>query len=184
MEAGGDSVKFQVRFAQIVLIEMSDSKPNHNYELRILQSLRRIIRSVELYSKKLASSHKVTGPQLICLLTLKEKEPLTATQIGREVHLSPSTVVGVLERLEEKKMVERNRDSVDRRKVFVTLTDAGRQLIEAAPSPLQDRLSVALAALNELEQSTIALSLERIVQLMEVSDVDASPFLEPGTKIQ
>jgi len=66
----------------------------------------------------------------------------------------------------------------------VTLTDKGRELADSAPSPLQDKLSLALNALNELEQVSIALALEKVVELMEVGDVDASPLLEPGTKIQ
>lgn len=163
---------------------MATEQAAGGYELRILRSLRRIIRAVEMYSKKLASSHKITGPQLVCLLSIMEKEPLTATQIARDVHLSASTVVGVLDRLEEKGLTQRERDKSDRRKVYVTLTDKGRELADSAPSPLQDKLSLALNALNELEQVSIALALEKVVELMEVGDVDASPLLEPGTKIQ
>ena len=163
---------------------MATEQAAGGYELRILRSLRRIIRAVEMYSKKLASSHKITGPQLVCLLSIMEKEPLTATQIARDVHLSASTVVGVLDRLEEKGLTQRERDKNDRRKVYVTLTDKGRELADSAPSPLQDKLSLALNALNELEQVSIALALEKVVELMEVGDVDASPLLEPGTKIQ
>ena len=160
---------------------MDNSTPR--YDLRILRSLRRIIRAVELYSKKLASQHKVTGPQLICLLTIRECAPITATEIAKEVHLSPSTVVGVLDRLEEKKLVTRERDQKDRRKVYVRLTELGSELAESAPSPLQDRLAGALSSVSELEQASIALALERVVDLMEVRQVDASPILDTGTKI-
>jgi len=51
--------------------------------------------------------------------------------------------------------------------VFVSATDAGRELASQAPSPLQKHLADALNALPELEQATITLSLERIVTLME-----------------
>lgn len=153
------------------------------YDLRILRSLRRIIRSVEIYSKKLASKYQVTGPQLICLLTIAEKAPLTATKIAKEIHLSASTVVGVLDRLEEKELIKRERDKKDRRRVYVSLTEKGEKLAKSAPSPLQDKLAVALAALTDLEQSTIALALERVVDLMEVREVAADPILEPGSQI-
>ena len=150
------------------------------YDLRILRSMRRIIRSVDLYSKQLASVSGVTAPQLICLLTIVEHGQLTATEISREIHLSPSTVVGILDRLAEKGLVRRDRDREDRRVVTVTPTEGGKKLAGEAPSPLQKTLADSLNALPELEQATIALSLERIVALMEVQHLDSSPILETG----
>lgn len=150
------------------------------YDLRILRSMRRIIRSVDLYSKQLASGSGVTAPQLICLLAIVEHGQLTATEISREIHLSPSTVVGILDRLAEKDLVRRDRDREDRRVVTVTATEGGKRLANEAPSPLQKTLADSLNALPELEQATIALSLERIVALMEVQHLDSSPILETG----
>ena len=150
------------------------------YELRILRSLRRIIHSVDLYSKELAATNRITAPQLICLLHVANNGPVSATAIGREVHLSPSTVVGILDRLEEKGLVERQRSREDRRIVRVTATREGIELARKSPSPLQQRLANALSELPELEQATIALSLERIVALMEAPEVDAAAILATG----
>ena len=155
--------------------------PRVRSDLRVLQSLRRIIRSVEIYSRKLASSYNVTGHQLVCLLAIQEKGPLTATAIASEIHLSPSTVVGILDRLEEKKLVQRKRDEKDRRLVHVMITDFGRELVKEAPSPLQEKLAQALLNLSEIEQDTIALSLEKIVDLMEAGGIEALPILEAGS---
>jgi DNA-binding MarR family transcriptional regulator len=150
------------------------------YDLRILRSLRRIIRCVDLYSKQLSVSNQITTPQLVCLLAVVNNGPLTATAISREVHLSASTVVGILDRLEEKGLIARIRDRNDRRVVQVSATGAGVALSRQAPSPLQKTLANALNTLPELEQATIALSLERIVALMEAQGIDASPILATG----
>lgn len=152
----------------------------NRFDLHILRSLRRIIRAVDLYSGKLKSRHKITGPQLICLLAIVENGPLTATSLARLVHLSSSTVVGILDRLEKKELIRRTRDEKDRRQVNVAATESGVRLANHAPSPLQDGLARALSKLSELEQATIALSLRRIVDLMEVDDFDAAPILEAG----
>lgn len=152
--------------------DLPEQQTDSRYDLRILGSLRRIIRSVELYSKKLSSQFSITGPQLVCLLAIGGHDKVTASIIAKEIHLSPSTVVGVLDRLEEKQLIERTRDRTDRRKVYICLTDKGRALAESAPSPLQDRLSSSLGDLEESEKSTIALALERVVGLMEVEDLD------------
>jgi DNA-binding MarR family transcriptional regulator len=149
-------------------------------DLRVLSAMRRIIRSVDLYSKELAAKARITSPQLVCLLTLAEKGAMTATTISREVFLSPSTIVGILDRLEDKGLVKRERTSKDRRVVTVSVTEAGRELARSAPSPLQDTLTEALRTLPLAEQLDIATSLERVVRLMEAQHIDAAPILETG----
>ena len=150
------------------------------YDLRILTAMRRIIRCVELYSKHLSAHNRITAPQLVCLLTIVGHGPATATALSREVHLSPSTLVGILDRLEEKGLIRRERMREDRRQVQVSATPEGVELARSAPSPLQQGLADALNRLPELEQATIALSLERIVSLMEVEELEASPILATG----
>lgn len=156
------------------------------YDLRILRALRRITRAVALHSRQLSACSRITGPQLVCLRTVIEKGPMTATAISREVHVSASTVVGILDRLEDKGLIERERGRADRRIVFITATDAGRKLAHETPSPLQQKLAEALQALPELEQATITLSLERVVDLMESDQhlapvADESPMLDMPT---
>lgn len=151
-----------------------------NYELRIVQALRRIIRSVDIHSHKLATQHKITGPQLGCLMAVKENGPITSTKLAQKVYLSPSTIVGIIDRLEEKKLVQRSRDSKDRRLVHIGITTAGEQLIAAVPSLLQDTLVSALIELPDEEQISITMSLEKLVDLMEVGHISAAPLLETG----
>ncbi len=150
------------------------------YDLRILQSLRKIIRSVDLHSRKLSMQHDITAPQLISLLAVAETGPLTIAAISKEVHLSPSTLVGIVDRLEAKGLVERKRSEKDRRQVLISMTKQGEEFVRQAPSPLQETLAEALVELSPLEQSTISLSLERVVELMEAKELDAAPILQTG----
>jgi DNA-binding MarR family transcriptional regulator len=152
--------------------------PESRYDLQILQSMRRIIRAVDTYSRKLRSTCRLTAPQLICLLNIVEKEQTTTTKIAREVFLTPSTVVGILDRLEARGLIARSRDTGDRRVVNVTATEEGRTVAESAPSPLQDRLGEALNRLPVSEQAAIASSLKRVVDLMEAEHFEAAPILE------
>jgi len=158
----------------------SPSVPQESYELRVLQALRRIIQAIDIHSRKLAQQHDITGPQLVCLHELHNAGPRTVSGLAKSIYLSPSTMVGIVDRLEEKGLVARMRDLQDRRKVVVALTDAGRIMLERAPSPMQDRLAESLGRLAELEQVSITLSLEKIVQLMEAEEIDAAPLLETG----
>ena len=63
------------------------------------------------------------------------------------------------------------------------MTDAGEKITQSAPSLLQERFSDALRSLPELEQAAIALSLERVVKLMEAEHLEASPNLVPNSQI-
>jgi DNA-binding MarR family transcriptional regulator len=155
-----------------------NTEQNAQYDVRILQSLRKIIRAVDLHSRKLTKNHKITAPQLVCLLVAAEHGPLTVAGLAKYAHLSSSTVVGILDRLEEKQLVLRKRGIQDRRKVLVEATDLGRQYAKDAPSPLQDKLEDSLKQLSPLEQSTICLSLERIVTLMQAEDIEVSQYYD------
>lgn len=148
------------------------------YELDVLRSLRRIIRAVDIYSRKLKSEYDLTAPQLICLRVVVDQGPMTATALAEQVYVSPSTIVGILDRLEARGLVERTRNKKDRREIYVATTPAGRKLVDEGPSPLQAGLSAGLGRLPELEQATIALSLQKVVDLMEARDEDAAPMLD------
>ncbi len=153
------------------------------YEAQILRSIRRIIRSVDLYSHKLDLDCGVTVPQLSCLLRVVASGPMTLKGLAAAVDLSASTLVGIVDRLEAKELLKRERSQTDRRRVLISATEKGVVLAGASPSPLQDRLRAALDALPELERAAIALSLERIVELMEIGQIDAAPILDTGVSL-
>lgn len=146
-------------------------------EFRVLVSLRKIIRSVDIYSRRLNSEFGLTTPQLICLLEIVAKKEITLSKLTAEVNLSGSTVTGIVDRLEKKGFVVRRRSTVDRRKVYVLPTESGLEVALKSPSLIQDKLSESLSKLDAEEQLRIAESLERIVSLMEVENIKASPNL-------
>jgi len=143
------------------------------HEQRVLTALRRIVRGKALYSRRLSSSYGLTAPQLMCLIAVAEEGPLTLSRLSARVFLSPSTVVGVVDRLERSGLVTRERSRTDRRQVLLAATDRGRELAAKAPPPFQDRLVHGLGRLSPEERERIAVALERVVELMEVGDVAA-----------
>lgn len=144
------------------------------FELRIVKSLRCIMRNVDVYSRHLNRKFSLTTPQIICLQSIKSS-PLTLSALAKEVNLSAGTVNGVVDRLESKGLAIRERSKKDRRKVFLKLTDKGRTNIAAAPSMLQQRFANALKQLPASEQAAIAVSLERVVDLMETDRTNTRP---------
>ncbi|MES2918504.1 MAG: MarR family transcriptional regulator [Pseudomonadota bacterium] len=146
--------------------------------IRVLRAIRRIIRAVDLHSKTLQQAQDITAPQLVCLLTLVRLGALTLKALSQAIDLSPSTTVGVVDRLAAKGLVERTRSASDRRQVRVSATAAGHALARQSPSPLQDRLVARLGALPVAEQLQLAGALERLVGLMGADAIDASAILD------
>ena len=150
------------------------------YEESILRSLRRTSRAVDLHSKRLAKQHSLTGPQLVCLREILRQEIATPSGIARAVSLSQGTVTGILDRLESRALVSRERSAEDRRKIHVTVTPKGRDTVAQAPSPLHEQFSARLNALHDGEQAMIDWVLQRVVALLEADGVDAAPMLMTG----
>ena len=133
---------------------------------------------MDIDSRRLAAEHDITTPQLLSLMAAVEKSPLTAHDVANRVHISPTTLVGVLDRLEAKGLIQRKRNAADRREVEIIPTPAGRRLVAATPFPLQHVLERALAQMRKPEREELAGWMERLVDLMEVKSLDRRPMLE------
>lgn len=137
----------------------------------ILRTIRQLLRRVSEHSRHIGREGGLTVPQLLCLKELGDRdEPATVVQIGEAVQMSPSNVSGVLDRMEKGGLVARVRSTEDRRKVIVTLTDAGRLRAADLPSPLSDSFIERLNALPAHEQQAMAQALDRLVTMMAVPE--------------
>jgi DNA-binding MarR family transcriptional regulator len=114
------------------------------------------------------------------LLSIADRHPVTLSELAQSIYLSPSTVVGIVDRLEREGFVQRDRSTADRRVVLITITDKGKDFVAKAPSPIQDQLEERLEILPVDEQLQIAESLEKIAQLMGAERIDAAPLLQSG----
>ena len=152
-----------------------------NYIDDVLMALRRVIRATDLHSKYLAKTTGLTAPQILLLQTIKKKADVTIGELANDVSLSQATVTTILDRLETRKLVYRQRSDEDKRKVYVHLTGSGNDTLKHAPPLLQEQFIRQFSELQEWEQSMIISSLQRIATMMDAQDIDASPVLDVGT---
>lgn len=148
-------------------------------ENSVLRSIRKIMRAVDIYSRKLRMTCDLTGPQLACLRYIYSEEATTLSQLAAGVSLSPATVSGIVDRLEAREMLIRKRQVEDKRRVLITLTKAGRTAVGRAPPPLQEQFSRQFQALPARRQAGLERALRQIVAMMEAEELDASPILIP-----
>ena len=145
---------------------------------KVLVALRQIIRAIDLHSKKLERESGLTGPQLLVMQAISQAAPVTAGQIARDVNLSQATVTSILDRLEKKAYLRRERSNEDKRKVWICLTEAGVQVLEQAPALMQENFILGFGRLEEWEQNLILSSLQRVAEMMQAGDLDAAPLLD------
>lgn len=74
----------------------------------------------------------ITYTQYISLLVLWEKDDITVKDMGIKLHLDSGTLTPLLKKLECMELVNRTRDTVDERKVYVKLTKKGIDLKQMA----------------------------------------------------
>lgn len=144
----------------------------------VLRAIRRIVRRIAEHSHVMAGEIGLTVPQLMCLKAVGELdgEP-TVAMVAERVQLSSATVSRIVERLVRAGLVLRERGLVDRRRVRLSLSDAGAKQFETLPTPLQEEFVERLAQLPEDERRVLLGSLHRIAELMQAEDLDASPIL-------
>ena len=144
----------------------------------VLITLRRIIRAIDLRSRRLMQQAGLTGPQLLVLQALGNNEQMSAGDLAREINLSQGTVTSILDRLEKRGLIQRVRSESDRRKVFVTLTVHGQEQLARAPTLLQEHFIERFSKLKDWEQHQILASLQRLAEMMDAQDIDAAPVLD------
>ena len=145
-----------------------------------LVALRRILRVTELNSRNLARQSELTASQLLLLKHVAQHGQALPSTIAKAIELKQATITVLINKLEEDGLVTRNRDTEDRRRVWVRLTDAGRSVLDRSPDLLQSRFEHGFDQLEEWEQSMIIATLERIASLLDAEDVDAAPVLDVG----
>ena len=141
-----------------------------------MQALRRIFKAIQDYSQDVYTQFGITGPQLWVLKTIAENGSLPLGELSKKMYLHPSTITRVVDRMEQKGYMQRERSKEDRRVISVCLTPVGEALAKTAPSPAQGKMIHGLNKLGEKELSTIYHSVQKLVEIMEVQDLEVTFF--------
>mgnify|MGYP000047096295 CR=1 FL=1 len=153
---------------------MSNSQHLHD----VLVTLRRIIRATDLQSKRVVKACGLTIPQIMLLRSIHLLGDVTVKKLSDDVSLSQATVTTILNRLEERKFVERVRSSQDKRIVHARLTDAGIAILATTPPLMHENFIETFHDLQAWEQTQILSSLQRVAVMMDAENLDAAPLLD------
>ena len=134
-----------------------------------MQRLWELVHALAVRSKRMGRTLGVTGPQRLVIRVVGQSPDATASEIADILGLHPSTLTGVLARLENQRLLQRRIDTADRRRVRFRLTSAGRQIdrerkgtVEAAVRRAMGRASPEVIAHTEALLALLVAELARL----------------------
>lgn len=133
----------------------------------IIWYLRKLVQAGDLYSRQLDRLVKVSQPQLACIKVIHEYGPMSSSHLAKYVLVKPSTVTGIIDRLEQKELVVRKREVKDRRVVTIHLTPKGEEFAAESPPLIPSAIIKGLDRLPEDETKKIVTSLGALVSMLE-----------------
>jgi MarR family transcriptional regulator, organic hydroperoxide resistance regulator len=100
-------------------------------------------------SKRMQASLGVTGSQRLVVRIVGKFPGIAAGHLAELLHLHPSTLTGVLKRLEARKLIRRRADARDARRFLFQLTRDGRRLNATRDGTVEAAVQRALRQLSK-----------------------------------
>lgn len=141
-----------------------------------LDNLRRVVRVLYGHSRRMELLARLTSAQAWLITTLSRKQPAKVSDLARAMHLSPSAVVGIVGRLEERGLVARTRSSNDYVIVKVALTHVGMKLSGRIPAIPQELLLKGLSEIPPERLRAVSEGLESLARILGAKEMTPRLF--------
>lgn len=132
--------------------------------LDFLRLLWAVDHNLQLTSKRMVNAIGLTGPQRMVIRLVGRFPGISAGTLAQTLHLHPSTLTGVLKRLETRGLIWRKTDPADGRRALFGLTPEGTALDAPASGTVESAVSAALA---KLSKPTIEAAAEALKQISD-----------------
>ena len=116
--------------------------------LRFMQLLWAVVHGLQKASKRMASEVGITGPQRLVLRVVGLHPGASPGTLARILHVHPSTLTGVLQRLVEQKLLSRVAHADDRRRSVLHLTARGARINRPTVGIVETAIAAALRSLD------------------------------------
>lgn len=113
--------------------------------LEFMRLLWAVDHALQSTSKRMESSLGVTGPQRLVIRIVGRFPQISAGELAEVLHIHPSTLTGVLKRLEARGIIDRKIDSGDARRALFSLTTKGKEVDALRNGTVEATVRKALA---------------------------------------
>jgi DNA-binding MarR family transcriptional regulator len=111
-----------------------------------------------------AAAEETTIAQYRALVVLASRGPQRMTDLAGALDVAPSTAGRMCDRLVRKRLIRRHRARADRRAVLVSITAAGRQVVDQATTRRRELIAGILAKLPLQQQQAAAVALRAFAE--------------------
>jgi len=139
--------------------------------LDFMRLLWNIEHNLQSASKRMAARLGITGPQRLVLRVVAQYPGISAKEVARALHLHPSTVTGILQRLERKNVLLRAADPVDTRRARLRALPSARRFTRRAPGTVEYAVERALHRLTPASVKTTRLVLAAVAAALDAGCV-------------
>jgi DNA-binding MarR family transcriptional regulator len=143
--------------------------------LEFMQLLWAVVHGLEKISKRMGGEMGVTGPQRLVLRVVGLFPGVSAGDLAAILHVHPSTLTGVLQRLVSQRLVIREEHPADRRRAVLHLTRRGRNVNAVRRGTVEAAVARALSGASEADRAATRRLLERLAARLHSSSVAANP---------
>jgi len=141
---------------------MAINSEQENTVLRLWLLLRRVGDALGLCQDLVYSKYGLTSEQVAVLAAIKSRGPLRPSEFSSILERSPNSMSMIIDRMVKTGLVRRTRDRKDRRAVFVSMTDKGREAVEPAVPTGWQFIHKILSPLSPDDQRALADMLETL----------------------
>lgn len=135
--------------------------------LEFMQVLWRVVHGLEQRSKRMAVEFGVTSPQRLVVRMVGLYPGISATELATLLQVHPSTVTGVLQRLERQGLLARRAHPDDGRRAVLTLTAEGRRVDRLRKGTAEEAVGDALFRLSRRDRNCTRRALSLIAERVE-----------------
>jgi DNA-binding MarR family transcriptional regulator len=143
--------------------------------LGFMRLLWAVAHGLESSSKRMARELGVTGPQRLVLRLIGHYTRLSPGELAELLHIHPSSLTGVLARLDRRQLLERRRDPRDGRRAILTLTAKGRALNARRAGTVEESVRRALALQSQARISATSEVLAAIARELTPQATHTNP---------
>lgn len=144
-----------------------DKLTHEPYVEEIEKLIRRVSFVIKCRGRDILDDFDITTPQFNALLLLAEHGDMTIGDLGNKMYLASSTATDLIDRMERNGLVERIRDTNDRRVVRLHMLDKGDQMIQEVLENRKRYLDNILSQVAEQDKEVLVKSLQSIYELMK-----------------
>jgi DNA-binding MarR family transcriptional regulator len=137
--------------------------------LELMRVIWALDHALQSRSKAMASALGVTGPQRFVLRVVEDAPGISSGQLAEYLHLHPSTLTGVLQRLDQRKLLRRKKDPRDARRMQLELTPAGRKVLKNKRTSVEAVVRLAIGREKKDQVATALEVLKRITSALETA---------------